>query len=358
MQHRKTTLAASIGAALFALSSHAFAQAQGLEVKVSGQINRALMSVEDGVQSDTFHVDNSISGTRLRVAGTAAISPTLKAGAIAEFGYISNGSELVTFATQTVSTGFVERHVDLFFEGGWGKVSLGQGDGAANGGVEVDLSGTAVAQFAAAADIGGAFAFRNSATGALGPTIAATTSQQDFESRYDRIRYDTPSFNGFTGALSSGTKANTAVQELALRYSGDLGGMGKLAGAIGYSKEGAAPGGIDDKTTGGSVSWLSRSGISATFATSSRDVAVNREGKYNYFKLGYQVGRHAVSADYGRAKDEAAIGDSAKVMGLAYVYTPVRWAEIYAAVKRHALDRPGTGFHDIDILMAGTRLKF
>ena len=320
MQHRKTMLAASIGAMFFALSHQAHAQAQGLEVKVSGQINRAFMSLRDGVQSDTFHVDNSISGTRIRVAGSAPISPTLRAGAVAEFGYLSNASDAVTFAAQTATTGFVERHIDLYFEGSWGKVSLGQSDGAANGGVEVDLSGTTVAQFADAIAIGGAFAFRNSSTGALGPTIAATTSQQDFESRYDRIRYDTPNFNGFSGAISSGTKANTNVSELALRYSGDLGEMGKLAGAVGYSKEGAAPGGIDDKVTGGSISWLMRNGISATFATSNRDVAVNREGKFNYFKLGYQWGQHAVSGDYGRAKDEAAAGDNAKVMGLAYVY--------------------------------------
>ena len=45
-------------------------------------------------------------------------------------------------------------------------------------------------------------------------------------------------------------------------------------------------------------------------------------------------------------------------MGLAYVYMPVRWAEIYGAYKKHTLDRPGTGFNDINILMAGARLKF
>jgi len=358
MQHRKTMLAASIGTVFFALSHQAHAQAQGLEVKVSGQINRALMSLRDGVQSDTFHVDNSLSGTRLRVAGSAPISPTLRAGAVAEFGYLSNASDAVTFAAQTVTTGFVERHVDVYFEGSWGKISLGQSDGAANGGVEVDLSGTTVAQFADVAAMGGAFAFRNSATGALGPTIAATTSQQDFESRYDRIRYDTPNFNGFTGAISSGTKANNNVQEFALRYSGDMGAMGRLAGAIGYSREDAVPGGVDDKVTGGSISWRMRNGISATFATSKRDITATREGKFNYFKLGYQWGQHAISGDYGRAKDEAAAGDNAKVMGLAYVYTPVRWADIYAAYKKHTLDRPGTSFHDVNILMAGTRLRF
>ncbi|MBE0547143.1 MAG: hypothetical protein IH627_05660 [Rubrivivax sp.] len=55
-----------------------------------------------------------------------------------------------------------------------GKVSLGQGDGAADGGMEVDLSGTTVITYSGITDIGGGFAFRQGA--ALGPTIGSTTS--------------------------------------------------------------------------------------------------------------------------------------------------------------------------------------
>ena len=36
--------------------------------------------------------------------------------------------------------------------------------------------------------------------------------------------------------------------ELALWYSGDLGGLGRLAGAIGWSNEQAVPGGEEDET--------------------------------------------------------------------------------------------------------------
>ena len=43
-----------IAAALAA--SAASAQAQGIEVKLSGQVNRGVMFVDDGLQSDSFHV--------------------------------------------------------------------------------------------------------------------------------------------------------------------------------------------------------------------------------------------------------------------------------------------------------------
>ena len=58
------------------------------------------------------------------------------------------------------------------------------------------------------------------------------------------------------------------------------------------------------------------------------------------------------------SEDQAAAGDQGKVMGVAYVYTPINWAEIYAAYKRHSLNRTTTLFEDIDIVLVGTRVKF
>ena len=81
-----------------ALAAAAQAQAQGIEVKLSGQVNRGVMLVDDGVQSDSFHVDNDNSSTRFRFAGTGEISPGLKAGLIFEVEYQSSPSNLVTFA--------------------------------------------------------------------------------------------------------------------------------------------------------------------------------------------------------------------------------------------------------------------
>ncbi|MGH8742588.1 MAG: porin, partial [Burkholderiales bacterium] len=223
MRNRITAVSAAVAAALLALSGQANAQANGLEVKVSGQVNRAIMNVDDGTQSNAFFVDNDISSTRFRLSATAPVMTGLRAGAVFETEFQSNASDTVNFALQDDAAAFNERHMDVFFEGGWGKVSLGQGSGAADGGTEVDLSGTSVAHWAGAGNIGGAFEFRNSAGALTGIAMGDTMSQQDFESRYDRVRYDSPKFGGFGFGGSLGTKDNGRdVRELALTYSGDM----------------------------------------------------------------------------------------------------------------------------------------
>src|SRR3990170_4024302 len=78
MQKKRLLVAASL--ALTAASAHA----QGIEVKLSGQVNRGVMFVDDGVQSDAFHVDNDNSSTRFRFTGTGEVSPGLKAGLVFE----------------------------------------------------------------------------------------------------------------------------------------------------------------------------------------------------------------------------------------------------------------------------------
>ncbi len=381
LNRMRAVTAIAVGAALMAVGIAAQAQAPALKATISGQVNRALMAVDDGGQSDTFFVDNDNSSTRFRFVGSADISRGLKAGILWEVEFQGNDSNLVSMtARDTASPTFGERHTAAFVDTTWGKLTLGQTDGAANGGVEVDLSGTSVAHYAGNTDIAGGFRFRTSAGALTGPTIAQSSNQQDFESRYDLVRYDTPVFGGFRVAGSVGTKStftttstvaaapgpvttttttvSSDVKELALWYSGNLGGFGRLAGAFGWSQKDVGASG-EDEITGGSISWLHGSGFNATFGRTERDdTAVTRERKFTYVKLGYKASKHAVSVDYGRGEDQAATGDEADFYGVGYVWTPVPWAEFYGLLKRHTLDRPGASFQDIDVAMIGTRIRF
>ncbi len=360
MPNRIAVLSAAVGAALLALSGQVYSQAQGIEVRLSGQVNRAIMHVDDGEESEQFFVDNSISSTRFRLSATAPLTQGLRLGSVFETEFQSNPSSAVSMGTRDIAAAFVERHMDVFLEGGFGKVSLGQGDGAANGAMEVDLSGTSVAHWSGANNIGGGFGFRDDAGGFTGQTIGGSITNQDFESRYDRLRYDTPKFGGFSVAASMGSNANRDTRELALWYTGDMGGLGRLAAAAGISNQNAVPGGEDDETIGGSVSWLHGSGLNLTLAHSQREFrATDDEGKFTYAKVGYKFGRHAVALDWGRGEDQSIVGDEGTMVGVGYVWAPVAWADLYAAVKRHSLDRDAGGdAEDISIFMVGTRVKF
>jgi len=342
----------ALGVMVTSGAAHAF------EAKISGHLNRMIIHADDGQRSEVFHADNVNSQTRFRFTGTQDLGSGLKAGINWEVGWTSNPSDKLNMTTKSVASTLNERHVDIFFQGLWGTVSLGQGDGAANGGMEVDLSDTTVIQYSGVQDIGGAFAFQSG--GVAGPTISATTNNLDFESRYDRIRYDTPSFGPVSFAVSSGTTGDGFdATELAANLATEL-GAGKLAGTLGWSSEdrGGAVG--DEATLGGSISYLARNGFNVTFANGKREVDTPGapEKKFNYVKLGYKYGKHAVSADYGEAKDHAAAGDKGKVYGIAYVWSPEKWVELYAGLKQHQLERPGTSFDDIRFLSVGTRIKF
>ncbi|MBI3899217.1 MAG: porin [Gammaproteobacteria bacterium] len=353
-------LTAAIGAALCASGTSVYA----FEAKVSGQVDRALMWADDSVQSELHHVDNQMSTTRFRFTGSEDVVPEVKAGVTLEFEYVSNSSQAVTQGNKTSDPGLKERILEAYFSGNFGKVSIGQGSGAADSGTEVDLSGTNVVQSVAVADLGGALTFMTSA-GAAGPSILSTINQQDFESRYDRLRYDTPAFGPVKLAISNGTKADT-INEAALTFASEYGEGGKLAGAIGYSKEDTNPTTSaasfkgSEKTFGGSISWLAPFGLNVTTAYSNvKDEATTpRDSKLKYVKLGYKFGDHAVAVDYAKGEDFAAVGDESTVVGVGYVYQIGKWAEFYTGAKVHSLDRPGASFEDIKIVTVGTRLKF
>ena len=383
MMHRKTQIAAAVGAALFAVGTAAFGQA-GPTVQAYGQISRALMNADDGVQNKWFHVDNESSGTRFGLTGSApAPWAGNRVGFRIELDLQSNESQLVNFSpagpvsnfSGTASgAGFNERHMDAWMEGSWGRFNIGQGDGAANGASESDLSGTGMVNGIGVADLAGGFQYRN-ATGYSGTTIGQSINQQDFESRYDRLLYTTPSFNGFRATASWGQNGNSDIYEIGGWFNGKLGGLGEIAAAVGYSNQGNGnvPGGTHDVTMGGSISWLHTSGINVTVSWTDRDQPTSascvppsdgciggtvRNSTFQYVKVGYKFGPHAIALDYGMGDDFARSGDEATVMGVGYVYNPVRWLELYAGYKEHELDRSGVSLNTIKVGTVGTRVRF
>lgn len=376
MKLRKTQVAAAVGAALFITGTTVFAQA-GPTVQVYGQISRALLFADDGTQSKWFHVDNEASGTRFGFTGTAPVNAGLRAGFRIELDLQSNESQLVNFgATGPVSNfpgsasgaGFNERHMDAWLEGGWGRVNIGQGDGAANGASESDLSGTGLANGIGVADLGGGFGYRTSAGALSGVTVGGSINQQDFESRYDRLMYVTPTFGGFRGQLSWGQSGNADVKEIGVFYGAKMGGLGELAASAGWSEQGALLAGTvgetrRDETMGGSISWLHGSGLNLTYSYTNRDqptviTGASRDSTFNYFKVGFKRGMHAVAVDYALGDDFAAVGDEAKMYGIGYVFSPIRWVELTASYKVHQLDRTGGSLEDVKIATVGTRVRF
>ena len=197
---------------LFPLASQAVEVGtyQGVKLDLGLQINRALMYADDGITNETFFVDNDNSSTRFSLKAQSNLDDKISVGALFEAEYQSNPSNLVDMETKTTASPTLdERKMEAWISSKeYGRLTIGQGSGAADGNMERQLSGTAIINWPNPTLVGGALKF-----GGTGPTIKSTMSNLDFEGRYDRLRYDTPKFGPISLAVSQGTnKGNDAAR--------------------------------------------------------------------------------------------------------------------------------------------------
>jgi len=369
MNLRKSHLAAAVGAAFLVGGTAAQAQVtnaqQGITVQLYGQVSRAMMNVDDGHSSKWFHVDGQPSSTRFGINAAGQVQPGLRVGARIETEMKSNPSDTVSFATPQVTNTFAERWLDAYFEGSWGRVNIGQGSNGADDASTLDLSATNMPNGTCPTDWGGGILFRTSA-GGTGPSMGTGLGNcNDFESRSDRIMYTTPTFSGFRAQVGQGQRTvGGESTEASVWYSGKL--AGEFQASLGYSSvnNSTSAGAPDKETFGGGVAWLHTSGFNLAFNMTkvegiSGSATDSREGKHNWFKVGYKFGQHAVALDYGIYDDMSLAGDEGTSIGFGYVWNPIRWAELYAGYHIFSLDRStGASIEDITVFAVGTRVRF
>ena len=354
----KKILAVAVSSALAApMAAHA------VKYKLSGQINRAAVYDDDGQQTDVQFIDNLSSGTRWRLTGSEDIGNGMKVGFNWEW---QNSSNAGGAAIKSGDTGDSQsmRKAEVWFSGGWGKVSLGQGDGAGNGTTEVDLSDTWNVAYTGRSSFGGSVAWRtgsggqiNSAGSAVasgGITHGSTFSHFDAFSRYDRIRYDTPALGPVTLAVSAGQADR---YEGAVRWSQGLGG-GQISAAAFY--------GVQNNVTknryGGSIAYLFSFGTSlqAEYSENEPDFTGSTKGKNWYVKVGHKWGNNAVSIGYGESKD-IVVGFKDKGFNIGFNHNiPKAKVDLYAGIAGNSLDTPSgvSSVDDIYTVTVGTKLKF
>jgi predicted porin len=375
MQIRKTQVALAVGAALsigsLAVQAQVAPSQQGVTVQLYGQMSRALMWADDGAHSKWFHVDGQPSSTRIGINASGQIAPGLRAGGRIETEMKSNPSDVVSFETPSIGAVsgnvlWAERWLEGYIEGGFGRITLGQGSGAADDVSTIDLSGTNMPNGTCPTDWGGGIVTRNAsgAASGLGTVGGFLGNCNDFQSRYDRVRYDSPTFGGFQARVSHGQASATGeATEASIWYTGKL--AGDFQAAIGWSdmNNAGAAGAPHRETIGFGVGWLHTSGFNVAANWTqvegiSGSAADSREGTTTWVKVGYKFGQHAVALDYGIYEDIAAQGDEGDSIGIGYVWNPVRWAEFYSGYHLFSFDRSGVSAEDVTVFTIGTRIRF
>jgi hypothetical protein len=322
--------------------------AYAFEFTLSGQVNRLLMSVDNGEDSGVVSADNSVSGTRVRVKGHGDVNDDLSVGLYYEYQLQSNPSDKITGDSLdsdgiggNVGGGdnFSNRNANIWFKGNFGKVTLGQGSGAADGSTEADLSGTTVIQYPTSnGDLLGSMEYGDS-----GVTVNNARSAFDGLSRNDNIRYDAAIGDfSLAGSVGNGSKVELAarykVKSLEIRVAG-------------WNTNDST----DDSIKGYAISgtWLVENGFNFTGEYSGDDSDGNPDNIY--VKLGYKTGNNAFGIDWSETSDKAA-GDGSSA-SIAWVNQLMAGVEIYTTYRVESLDNV-SGNHDINAFVGGARVKF
>ncbi len=332
-------------------------------IKLYGQVSKAVLYSDDGKDENTYLVDNDNSSTRVGLLATINPNSRYTIGSKIEAEYQTNPSNAVNQNEKRVGdTDFSRRHLDLWVDAAaFGRLSLGWGATASDGTSEVDLSGTGVVGSSDIADMAGGQLFYDEDAEALSTTaVRRVFNNMDGLGRDERIRYDSPKFNGFSASASYIADGGGDV---ALRYAAQIDAF-KLAAAAAFANPGATSETVDDQLAG-SVSVLHESGVNGTLALGTRDHKNDRDdGGFLYTKLGYRarwcpLGVTSLAAEYGRFSDIGADGDDADIFGLQVVQDIQEWGtEAYLGYRLHKLDRDGTDYDTINAIMSGMRVKF
>lgn len=378
-----------------------------VSLTITGQVNKAVLFWDDGVETNTYVVGNKNDQSNFSFVGEAAIAPGWKVGYDLLVRLTDNLSDEVDQDTANAGSGFFVWYSHWFVESQkLGKVSLGLASRATDTVPETDLSETGVAAYAGVQDIGGAFFLRLS-DGTLSNIAWADLFNHFNGDTANVVRYDTPVIAGFIASASWG---EDDAWDIALRYSGERHGF-KLGGAIGYTEvtDGfnevvGNPNGLNQSTVLGSFSILhEKSGLNFTLAAGNRQwhgLADDADGvartppdtKYIYTKLGWladlnRLGHTGFYCEYGwfhnyltAVNDPdivASLGaptgsriaaDTAQVWGLGVVqHIDAAEMQVYLGYRHHTADfdivdsggaKIDAGIKDFETVIAGSKIAF
>ncbi|WP_372762020.1 porin [Pseudoalteromonas sp.] len=328
---------------------------------VSGWVNQMLSVVDDGEGVDAYIVDNDFAESRIKFLGTVAASEDLTIGAKIELTIAPNKSGNVSQTNQDINNIFDQRYTEVFLQSErWGKLSLGKGFTPSHSSALRDLSGTAIVASANITDQAGGLFFRERDNNAL-TDIRILDGFNSFDglNRRNRLRYDTPTFNGFSLATSL---VSDSRYDATLSYQGQGYGL-KVLGAAAIAEPNLANAGLQYD---GSVSMLHEAtGLNLTLAAGmleqdDQDNPSNLFAKFGLIKNYTRVGQTAFSLDYTRSKNLPNEASKSTAYGLSAVQQLNDWGtEVYASYRIYSLDLAvGNDVNDIQVLSVGARVKF
>jgi len=328
---------------------------KGVSLKVSGQVNRAVSFVSDGNDKSAFnYVDNDHSSTRVRWDAVANVSDSTEVGTRLEMEMESNTSAGAALNGNSPGNGqpvngagnavnrdsFVARHAYVYVKGNFGTLTTGQQGEATEGLLHSSFNYAGLA--------------------GINPedTNGISNAGVNFLSfgdggRQDALRYDTPNFGGAKASIS--TRDNGDVTA-AIRYAGQVGGLGVLA-SLGYEQN---PGAGNDPILAGAFGI--NFGPVALNGSFGEELDDDNNDRF-YYALGLahkgsyvDMGPTSLGIQYMSNNGSFDGNGNVYSVGLGLVQGVAAGAEAYAQLTFHGGNEGAVG--DAIASMVGMRVKF
>lgn len=319
---------------------------------------------DDGVESNSSLTDNDNSKSRIGLLMTQQ----LQGDAVFTFNFETalglTGSASLNGADNSLDAHYSRtelRKLEVTYETPTlGKFSFGQGGMSADGASEADFSGTGVAAYVGISKIAASQALRFS-DGTPSNVVTGGTNTTFDGSRRFRVRYDTPTDNGFSGSVSAGKEVlvsgvDTEYYDLGARYSEDYGDYSVDARAA-YSFRSS----IDDLLVGSMAVIHNPTGLNVAIAGGRQ---IDSDARYGYIKAGLtrdytSYGATSFSIDYYNGNDFFVTGSDTSSVGVAVVQQLDAYdTELYATYRTYDFDSAPASYNDLDVTFVGARWSF
>jgi len=353
---------AAIGLTSVAVSS-AYAGEVEKKFAWSGQVNRAIVAVDDGQETTTMHTDPSnIGQSRARMVASAK-SDSMTIGAYVELAMSAGAGGT---STAVGGSSFKMRHSAVNISNSMGKIVMGNTAHAGESftGVRMDGVGDAIGHSGGSASSMKFFNTTTKTATATGVTAAAAHGGAMSAGRTNGISYYTPNFNGFKVQVSHEMHKSGAIN---VQYGGDFGGMKVKAGA-GFANQG------DDETErreqyGVGVKLKSGLSVGVSYRTRELESLANTANNGNPEQLFALVGmdlpnvsdlgKTAVAFAFRDSQDQALSGDDFKGYGLLFQQSLSDYGtSIYGGFENLTYDTTLNNFDDIQAISLGMKVKF
>lgn len=330
------------------------------DVAVYGQVNKLIMGVDNGAETNTAIVDNDASSTRFGFKAQQQLENGLVVSGLLELQSESNSSSAVTMDDDNNDEGssISERHSRIGLGTKYGTFLIGKTSEATDGITEIDLGAATDVLYADVTAIGGAVDFvKSSDETTSGSSISDLYSTFD-GGRTNLVRYDTPIVNGVSGSTSISSGGDFGV---AAKYSAKFADRWNVKAGVGY-KNFASSDVIDNQVSGSATVKCDVTDLAATFAMGERSYKDGARDNANflYTKLSYlpTESNFEYAVDYAQSESVSADKQELDAYGAAVQYNIAKGVSTSVMYRNIQADNLAEEVEDIQVMTAGLKVKF